>query len=444
MAIRSNPPLKSAAQEQLEDVAAKFLKAVKDTSAAVPIESIRQVFDGIAAEFRSSLRARRVTPERKKRKKFTHAQELAGLPVGEFFDALTPGLSIIKRTSGVHSWSLLYRYKGKQRRWTFARLDRTSLKEARRKVRTRTDDPVGDKKSLHREEAQRVIDEANSVSYEQLVTLYIDKYAKKNQRSWRQTAAALRHDRFKSWKARPVTQIERRDVKKLHAEITGESVANQTRALLHMLFQFAIDEEIVSVNPVTVKRQKLASRDRVLSDGEIRSVWPVPLFRLSLLTGQRPTNVREIERGEIEGNEWTIPASKFKLKRPHVVPLVKTAIETLSELPVRGDRYFIASDCFRLIKKLDELGVPNARPKDLQRTVRTRLSGLDVWPDTASRVHGHSLPGMRGVYDRHDFLKQKGDALRLWETELLRIVNEYDRFLMNPLLEMTVHPFVKK
>ena len=425
MAIRSNPPLKSAAQEQLQtlqDAGAKFLLAVKDTCAAIPIESIRQVFDGIAAEFRSSLRARRVTPERKKRKKFTHSQELAGLPVGEFFDALSPGLSLIKRASGVHSWSLLYRYKGRQRRWTFARLDRTSLKEARRKVRTRTDDPVGDKKSLHREEAQRVIDESNSVSYEQLVTLYIDKYAKKNQRSWRQTAAALRHDRFKSWKARPVTQIERRDVKKLHAEITGESVANQTRALLHMLFQFAIDEEIVSVNPVTVKRQKLASRDRVLSDGEIRSVWPVPLFQMMLLTGQRPTNVKEIERGEIEGNEWTIPAGKFKLKRPHVAPLVKTAIDTLAALPDRGDRYFASSECLGLIGLLDELGVPNARPKDLQRTVRTRLSGLDIWPDTAERLMGHSISGSRGAYDRHDFLKQKGDALRRWENELLRIV----------------------
>ena len=163
-----------------------------------------------------------------------------------------------------------------------------------------------------------------------------------------------------------------------------------------------------------------------------------------LLTGQRPTNVKEIERAEIEGNEWTIPASKFKLKRPHVAPLVKTAIDTLAALPDRGDRYFASSECLGLIGLLDELGVPNARPKDLQRTVRTRLSGLDIWPDTASRIHGHALPGMRGVYDRHDFLKQKGDALRLWETELLRIVNEYDRFLMNPLLEMTVHPFVKK
>ena len=295
-------------------------------------------------------------------------------------------------------------------------------KEARRKVRTRTDDPVGDKKSLRREEAQRVIDESNSVSYEQLVTLYIDKYAKTNQRSWQQTAAALRNSRFDDWKARPVTQIDRRDVKKLHDEITGNAVANQTRALLHMLFQFAIDEEIVSVNPVTVKRRKVVSRDKVLTDDEIRSIWHVPLFRLSLLTGQRPTNVREIERSEIEGNEWSIPAAKFKLNRVHVVPLVKTAMETLSELPVRGDRYFIASDCFRLIKKLDELGVPNARPKDLQRTVRTRMSGLNIWPDTAERVQGHAIPGSRGAYDRHDFLKQKGDALRRWENELLRIV----------------------
>ena len=83
---------------------------------------------------------------------------------------------------------------------------------------------------------------------------------------------------------------------------------------------------------------------------------------------------------------------------------------------------------------LSDLGVPNARPKDLQRTVRTRLAlvTLDdvldiqyVLPDTAERIQGHALPGMRGVYDQHDYWEQKLNALRLFETDLLHIEYEY-------------------
>ena len=355
--------------------------------------------------------------ERVKHDKFTYSQELSGLSDGEHFDTRS-GLSLIKRASGKHSWTLLYRFNGKQKRWTLGRLDRMSLKEARKLVQKRSNDPVGDKK-------QKRLDEANTVSFEQLRDRYIVEWVETNQRFPKQTAAALRHDRFKSWKRRPVADIERRDVKKLLADIPGNGLANQTRARLHALFNFAIGEDILLVNPVTrIKKRQAPPRERLLSDGEIRSVWPVPLFRMMLLTGQRPDNVKKILRKEIEGNEWTIPASKFKLKRPHIAPLVKTAIDTLADLPDRGDRYFASSECLGLIGLLDELGVPDAKPKDLQRTVRTRLSGLNISPDTAERVQGHVLPVTRSVYDRHDYVSQKYAALIRWETELLRIINE--------------------
>jgi hypothetical protein len=35
-----------------------------------------------------------------------------------------------------------------------------------------------------------------------------------------------------------------------------------------------------------------------------------------------------------------------------------------------------------------------------------------VRPDIAERVLGHAIPGVEGVYDRHQYLDQKADALR--------------------------------
>ena len=179
----------------------------------------------------------------------------------------------------------------------------------------------------------------------------------------------------------------------------------------------------------------------MLNDEEIRAVWDVPLFRIMLLTCQRPTNVKELLRSEIVGNIWTIPADKFKTRVTHTVPLVQTVLDTLKNIPNpdNNDNYFTTSESLGLVKVLTDRGVPNAQPKDLQRTARTRLSELGVPSDICERCQGHSISGIRAVYDRCEFFEQKLEALKKLETELLRIT--YDKFCMDPDLEMTIHPF---
>ena len=374
------------------------------------------------------------------RKKFKYAQEIAKLPPGEHSDSNTPGLFLIKRESSKNTWTYLYRVNGKQKRWTLGRLEKISLKQAREMVH-RSSDPVAAKKSLRLEENKKI-------SFGRLAERYVEEHSKKF-REWRKTKTALRHKRFKSWNRRLVTEIEKHDVKTLLAGIPGNGLANQTRALLHSIFNFAIEEDILTtINPVShTKRREATSRTRVLNDDEIKAAWTLPLFKVMLLTLQRPTNVKQILRSEIVGNKWTIPASKFKTKKIHIVPLVDSALHTLSEIPnpTDSDNYFTPRDCLGLVKVLSDLEIPEAQPKDIQRTVRTRISSIkEITPDLAERIQGHALQGVRAVYDRCEYFEEKLNALRLWEMELLRIVNKYDRFLMDPLLEMTVHPFVKK
>ena len=378
-----------------------------------------------------------------KRKTFARAQDIPALLNVErgakqihYSDANTPGLFLIVRASGRHSWTYLYRVNGRQKRWTLGTYPKIKLSQAREMVR-KSVDPVGDKKRLRIEQLKRV-------SFATLAERYVEEHAKKHQKFWRQTKTALRHPRFKAIARWEVSEIEKCDIKKLLGEIPGNGLANQTRALLHSIFNFAIDEDILTLNPVArIKRRQAQSRTRVLTDDEIRSAWTVPLFRVMLLTLQRPTNVKEILRSEIDGNKWTIPAEKFKTRITHVVPLVDTALETLSEIPNPdgNDNYFKSGDTVALVQVLSDLDVPDAQPKDLQRTVRTRLSELGVSADIAERCQGHSLPGIRAVYDRCEFFEAKLDALRRWETELLRIVNKYNKFYMDPDLEMRILPF---
>ena len=166
--------------------------------------------------------------------KFKYAQEISNLPDGEHFDANTPGLSLIKRKTGKHSWTLLYRHNSpKLKRWTIGRLDRISLKEARKRVRTRSDDPVADKKK------QR-LEENNTPTFKQLCKRYIKEWCEKNQRYWEksETAHHVTHA-YDSWQRRRVSEIERSDVKEADSRRYPEMVlANQVRSLVARAFQF--------------------------------------------------------------------------------------------------------------------------------------------------------------------------------------------------------------
>ena len=44
-----------------------------------------------------------------------------------------------------------------------------------------------------------------------------------------------------------------------------------------------------------------------------------------------------------------------------------------------------------------------------------------VRPDIAERVLGHAIPGVAGIYDRHDYIEEKRSALKALAIELDRI-----------------------
>ena len=47
---------------------------------------------------------------------------------------------------------------------------------------------------------------------------------------------------------------------------------------------------------------------------------------------------------------------------------------------------------------------------DLRRTARSLMSRAGVPSDHAERCLGHVLPGIRGTYDRHEYLNEKRRA----------------------------------
>jgi integrase len=230
-----------------------------------------------------------------------------------------------------------------------------------------------------------------------------------------------------------------------------------------------------------VARDRLLSDDELLAFWRAAKRMPYPagpVYQLLALTGLRlnevaeaswsefsPTVVRALrQRGNApidwsrfnpEQLVWTIPASRMKGKngkaRAHAVPLTLDTLLILENLPVfagTGDFLFSHSAGRRPVTMSTELkGILNARmlrklqalarqrgddpagvelPRwvvhDLRRNVRSGLSQLKVPEEVREALLAHVRPGIAAVYDRHNYLDEKRDALMQWGARLRSIV----------------------
>ena len=70
-----------------------------------------------------------------------------------------------------------------------------------------------------------------------------------------------------------------------------------------------------------------------------------------------------------------------------------------------------------------EAELPRWTLHDLRRTARSLMSRAGVPSDHAERCLGHVLLGIRGTYDRHEYLNEKRHAFEALAALIQRIVN---------------------
>ena len=214
-----------------------------------------------------------------------------------------------------------------------------------------------------------------------------------------------------------MNQITRRHLIALLDSIseTGPVQANRTKALLSRLFKFAVERGIIEISPVhnipTFIKER--PRDKVLSAEEIRLFWQATedhctprmrdILRLLLITGQRKSEILKMHWQEIdlENALWTLPASRTKNGKPHIIPLSPLARDILRPHSVRAGQeregYVFpgAKGCPHIkstgpaITRLRRATGLDFRPHDLRRTCATNLarlgcSELPITPKTAT------------------------------------------------------------
>jgi integrase len=242
---------------------------------------------------------------------------------------------------------------------------------------------------------------------------------------------------------RPIANVSRLDIRAVLADKGETHMANRLHSALRTMWRWFIDQELASVSPIPLSRplKTEESRQRVLSDDELASVWratedrPGPLraiVRTLILTGQRREEVAEMRRSELDlaSGTWTIGAERYKTKTDHVVPLVPAVLALIEgQHRIAGSDWVFTSNgrnAMRLsnegttLKRLTP-EIADWRLHDLRRTFRTGLARLKVSRETADLID-HPRGGVTGTYDRHLYIGEKRAALELWAAHVASIL----------------------
>ena len=355
----------------------------------------------------------------------------------EYWDTLVSGFGLRLSYAGSRAWIVMTRVHGKQIRITLGKYPALELAGARKAAK---DAIIAAQKGDDPRESKRQKKRAYKNTVEHVAELFIERYAKPKNRSWKETKRIFEREIFPLWGNRPVNSITRRDVNDLLNSIVDRgspTMSNRVLATVRKFFNWCMDEDIIDMTPVfgVKPKAKEHQRDRVLTDKEITKVWVAcddlgwpfgPLVRLLMLTAQRRDEVGSMQWDELDlkNKTWTIPRERTKTDRANEVPLSQPAIDILLSLPRRADLVFTVTGITSVSgfpkakRRLDEIsGVTDWRLHDLRRTSASGMARLGAAPHIVEKVLNHSsgtISGVAAVYNRYGYAEEKKSALNLW------------------------------
>jgi len=376
-----------------------------------------------------------------------------GLVVSEkdavYWDNALPGFGVKVTPKGRKVFIVMYRLGGagsRLRKYTVGPYGRVTLPMARAQAQkifaARLDgrDPAEERKQARR---RLVVDKV-----EDLVETFIRERLSKV-RTARTLSNRLRRDVIPYWGAESVHDIKKRDVIDLVSKISERNSHASYRLLktLKTFFRWCVGRAVIEASPAeglsTDYRE--VSRDRVLTDDELAAIivaarkmpWPYGgIVEFLALTGQRREEVAQAGPGEIdaEARTWCISADRTKNRKAHIVHLSEPAWAVVSGhlsgeyiFPTSSGHYFQAYSQSKQL--LDELsGIRGWRLHDLRRTIVSGMARMGIPPHVADKILNHqsgTISGVAAVYQRHDFLAERKDALDRWGAHVAELVRQF-------------------
>lgn len=304
---------------------------------------------------------------------------------------------------------------------------------------------------------------ANRMTFRRLTDEFLRSYVEP-----RKTKASAANDRLNLGHAcaefgdREISTIRRREIATFLSGIAMRhpTKGNRIHSVMSTAFNFAVQREDIEASPMArlPKAGVEVAKDRVIADRELavlqRAIMAAPriapgvigAFKLLVISGLRPAEVCGLlwedcaDLDDPNEARITIPGSRMKAGRAHVLPLAPLARSIVLEQRQRvdsttaifGSRFGIRDTIARhslsqLFKRViadldpadhpgDEAAVASLRaspptPHDARRFCATVLSRLGIDRETRLMIFAHAQPGVHGTYDRHDRIAERRAAL---------------------------------
>lgn len=353
-----------------------------------------------------------------------------------------PGLQLVVSKGGTRSWRLFYRLAGSDRRhaMTLGRFPALSLSEARRRANEKLALAAdgSDPKQERRERAQ-----ARRLSVSEAATQYLVWCGSNNSpRTVEVKTSAFRSVILPKLGSRMLDEVDRRTlIDVLDGLNEREALRRSVYLYLSHFLGWCVEREFVAKSVIQDLRppRPVRSRDRILTDTEIADLWSADgtmatIARMALLTAQRKASVEAMRWDTVcfETGTWTIPAADMKSARLHEVPISESALSILASWPrLNGPFLFgVGSDGAKPFagasNGMDQLrrqvGNPDWRFHDLRRTAVTLAQRAGCSLESITALTQHRIPGVIGVYARHEYAAEKRLVVEAISKQAMRIL----------------------
>jgi integrase len=368
------------------------------------------------------------------------------------------GLALEVQPSGVMSWRWRYRLRGRPGEINLGRFPHLSLADARQRrdvlltaVREGHSPAEQRRKEKLAEERGETVKEFG----EKYLTVYLQGGPKPRRRDVAPMRRFLNRDVYPVIGNRAIGSIHTDDVRELifkRVEDGKPQSALAIRNLLKRLWDYALVRGVADKNPLSAIPAKfvaeMSERNRALKPAEIAAFLKAfdaariradlkAALRFILLTLTRKGEARRARWDEfdLDKAEWALPEAHSKTDTPLVIPLSRQAVELLRAQRERHPRASVvfpmraadhtpiaASTLNRALSRIT-VKIEHFTVHDLRRTAATNLSEQEYNTDVIEKSLNHKLKGVRGVYNRAQYARQRAEMLQAWANWLDTLKN---------------------
>lgn len=266
------------------------------------------------------------------------------------------GLHLLTTPSGGKLWRWKYRFDGAEKLMALGRYPEVSLAEARerrdaaRKRRANGIDPMAAR--MAEKTAVKVVTDH---TFKKIAELWWEHWkGHKSARHVATTRNRLKVNVYPLLGDRPIAEVEPMELLRLAKEIEGRDASDMAKRILQvvgMVFRYAVAHGYCKRNPSAEVRpsdilkptqktnmaridvRELPALLRSIEVYEGRQLTRLAI-KLMALTFVRTSELicAHWEEFDIDGGRWSIPATRMKMKTPHIVPLSLQAIDVLELL----------------------------------------------------------------------------------------------------------------